>query len=288
VIDGKTNSVVKNIPVGTAPMRLAVNPTTNIIYVANNHDNIVSVIDGKTNSVVKNIPVGYYPYGIAVNPDTNRIYVTNSLHNELYIINGVTNSLTAGISFEINSGFIYCEHGGRISGDSYITYDLYSIVKCEANPNSGFVLNSWAGDLPYNIDKRKLGVIQFNVTRYGTLAANFNKTPSAIPISLSVPTDLLYGVILGPMVGSVLAWLLPYFLDRSDKKTQLQTLRTELPKIDKIYNSVEKSREERLGLLNDKRIEIMRLLEEGMMNYTTYQILDGRINDYIDSVKAER
>jgi YVTN family beta-propeller protein len=31
VIDGKTNSVVKNIPVGTAPMRLAVNPTTNII-----------------------------------------------------------------------------------------------------------------------------------------------------------------------------------------------------------------------------------------------------------------
>jgi YVTN family beta-propeller protein len=288
VIDGETNSVVKTILVGTAPMRLAVNSITNMIYVVNNQADIVSVIDGETNSVVKTILVGYYPYGIAVDPDTNRIYVTNSLQNEMYVINGVTNSVTAGISFEINSGSIYCQPGGRISKNSYIIYDLYSIVKCEANPNSGFVLSSWTGDLPYNINKTKPSVIQFNVTRYGTLTPNFGKTFSATPINVSVPTDLLYGVILGPTVGSVLAWLIPYFIDRNDKKMQLQTLRTETAKIDKIYNLHEKSREERLALLNDKRIEIMRLLEKGMMNYTTYQILDGRINKYIDTAKAER
>ena len=42
-------------PVGNSPDGVAVNPNTNMVYVANYDDNTMSVIDGKTNSVVKTI-----------------------------------------------------------------------------------------------------------------------------------------------------------------------------------------------------------------------------------------
>ena len=65
-------------PGGGTPAGVAVNPTTNRIYVANQWSNNVSVIDGATNTVVATVPVGTCPEDVAVNPSTNRIYVANS------------------------------------------------------------------------------------------------------------------------------------------------------------------------------------------------------------------
>ena len=45
VIDGKTNTIIDNITVGTIPVALSVNPLTNIVYVANRADNTVTVIE---------------------------------------------------------------------------------------------------------------------------------------------------------------------------------------------------------------------------------------------------
>src|SRR5919199_47379 len=75
VIDGKTNSVIRNIDMISGLYDIAVNPNTNMIYVTNSADDITSVIDGKTNSVVKAIATGLDPAGLAVNPNTNMIYV---------------------------------------------------------------------------------------------------------------------------------------------------------------------------------------------------------------------
>ena len=44
--------VIATIPVGTVPVGVGVNSTTNRIYVANNGSDTVSVIDGATNAVV--------------------------------------------------------------------------------------------------------------------------------------------------------------------------------------------------------------------------------------------
>ena len=52
VIDGKTSSMIGNIPVGKSPIGIAVNPNTNLAYVVNFNSSTVSVIDGKTNSVI--------------------------------------------------------------------------------------------------------------------------------------------------------------------------------------------------------------------------------------------
>src|SRR5262249_10243894 len=69
-------TVVATIPVGSQPFGVAVNPTTNRVYVANMSSNNVSVIDAATNMVVATVPVSSTPRGVAANSATNRIYVT--------------------------------------------------------------------------------------------------------------------------------------------------------------------------------------------------------------------
>ena len=67
--------MVDNIPVGIAPLGVAINPITNIGYVANSNSNSVSIIDIGHNKVIKNIPLTGIPVDLAVNPNTNTVYV---------------------------------------------------------------------------------------------------------------------------------------------------------------------------------------------------------------------
>ena len=57
-------AIIATVPVGNTPDGVAVNPTTNRIYVANavpiSVPNIVSVIDGATNMVIASVGVGNY------------------------------------------------------------------------------------------------------------------------------------------------------------------------------------------------------------------------------------
>ena len=59
---------------------MAVDETTDTIYVANDESNTVSVIDGTTNTVTATITVGSTPFGVAVDETTDTIYATNSVH----------------------------------------------------------------------------------------------------------------------------------------------------------------------------------------------------------------
>ena len=86
-------TVISTIIVGSGPYGVAVNSSTNRIYVVNNSDNTVSVIEGTTNAVVSTITVGSYPYGVGVNSTTNRIYVTNTQSNTVSVIDGDYNGL---------------------------------------------------------------------------------------------------------------------------------------------------------------------------------------------------
>ena len=76
-----------SIPVGISPYGVAINPSTNTIYVANFDSNTVSVINGTTNTVTATILVGTYPFAIAINPSTNTIYVANGRSNTVSVIN---------------------------------------------------------------------------------------------------------------------------------------------------------------------------------------------------------
>ena len=56
-----TNTVVATVPVGTAPVGVAVNPAGTRVYVANLNSNTVSVLDTAINAVVATVPIGTAP-----------------------------------------------------------------------------------------------------------------------------------------------------------------------------------------------------------------------------------
>ena len=74
------NTVTATVPAGSEPFAVAVNATTNTVYVTNTGGDTVSVISGATNTVTNTVilPAGSNPAGVAVNATTNTVYVTNN------------------------------------------------------------------------------------------------------------------------------------------------------------------------------------------------------------------
>lgn len=112
------------ISVGTEPVGVAVDATTNRIYVANSGSNSITVIEGNTNSVVTTItdPNAVAPVAVAVNPATNTIYVANSQSNNVTVIDGETGSVTTTIpvgtspvwvAVDSRTNFIYVANSGN-------------------------------------------------------------------------------------------------------------------------------------------------------------------------------
>jgi YVTN family beta-propeller protein len=98
-LQGAAPPSVKNITVGSMPRTVAVNPVTNMIYVANYDSDTVTAING-ANHTTATITVASGPQAVAVNPATNMIYVANYADGTVTTINGAnhaTATITAGV-----------------------------------------------------------------------------------------------------------------------------------------------------------------------------------------------
>ena len=111
VIDGSTNAATTVNYQESQPWAVAVNPVTNIIFVADNASGTVSVIDGSTNQLDEASPitVGSNPNALVVDATNNLVYVSNSNSSSVSVINGA--SLTSApstitlVNGNNNSGF---------------------------------------------------------------------------------------------------------------------------------------------------------------------------------------
>jgi len=87
-----------DIKVEFAPVSIAVNPVTNMIYTSHTSlTDSISVISGKANKTISVIKVEKDPIHVAVNPITNMIYVTNSNSHSVSVIDGETNIVAATV-----------------------------------------------------------------------------------------------------------------------------------------------------------------------------------------------
>ena len=80
VVDGRTNRVLKKIPVttneGDGLLGIAVDYLANKVYVSNATDGVIDIIDGSTSTITVTLGVsGGEPIGLAVNPFNHRLYV---------------------------------------------------------------------------------------------------------------------------------------------------------------------------------------------------------------------
>ncbi len=73
-----------------ATFGVAVNPSTDRVYVANGWFRALFVIDSSTNTLITSVPVGEVPFAVAVDQITNRVYVTNFGSNSLSVIDSAT------------------------------------------------------------------------------------------------------------------------------------------------------------------------------------------------------
>jgi YVTN family beta-propeller protein len=88
--------VIDTVHVATFPYEVAVNPTTNRVYVTHgSQTDMVSVIENDT--LLTTVVVDGGPEFVAVNPSTNDVYVTTPRDTRITIIDGSTQSVSGKI-----------------------------------------------------------------------------------------------------------------------------------------------------------------------------------------------
>jgi YVTN family beta-propeller protein len=106
-INGSTDSIEANIPVGLLPTGLGLNEILNRIYVSNYGSGTVSVIDGGSNKVVATINnVGLQPTDIAVDTKLDDLQSLIFVRSEgqVTVINGLTNKVLENVSLSGEQG----------------------------------------------------------------------------------------------------------------------------------------------------------------------------------------
>ncbi len=90
MLDGASLSTLNSAPVGSLPWGVAVNGTTDKLYVANFGSGDVQVLSATTLAPLKVIPTGGRPTLVKVNPVSGRILAVTYGDNSLLVINGQT------------------------------------------------------------------------------------------------------------------------------------------------------------------------------------------------------
>ncbi|GBD93917.1 phosphoesterase family protein [bacterium BMS3Abin05] len=93
VVDPETLTLLKRIPVGDHPNKMALS-SDGRLFVANANTDNVSVIDTKTDSVIetislkpyKNAPNGTAPNGLSITQDAKTLYVANADNNDVAVV----------------------------------------------------------------------------------------------------------------------------------------------------------------------------------------------------------
>ena len=84
VVNTTDFQVVTNIPVGNTPFDVAVDQSSDLVFVTNIGDSTISVINGATNQNVATIQV--FGRFIAANPNTHRVYASNDTTETIQVI----------------------------------------------------------------------------------------------------------------------------------------------------------------------------------------------------------
>ena len=85
-IDGRTNTVTAKIPVGDA-FGVAVDAVTGQAFVANPHQNTVTVVNTRDHAVAGSVPVGRQPLiGLAADPHRGIVYATSEYGDSVAVL----------------------------------------------------------------------------------------------------------------------------------------------------------------------------------------------------------
>ncbi|HET7039719.1 MAG TPA: hypothetical protein VFH97_07515, partial [Gemmatimonadales bacterium] len=93
IVNPVTNSLVDSIAVPDNPWAVAINATTNRLYVTSDAANSVTAVNLATRTVIGGVPIGGYVPNVAVDESVNRVYAPNFDASTVTIIDGATNAV---------------------------------------------------------------------------------------------------------------------------------------------------------------------------------------------------
>lgn len=96
-LDTASNAVIATIPQPGMPLRVAVSPDGQRLFVANHEIPSVSVIDAATNTVIGQVNVAPNPHWVTFSPDGTRAYTANHESNVVSVIDTATLQVLATI-----------------------------------------------------------------------------------------------------------------------------------------------------------------------------------------------
>lgn len=257
VIDGKTNKIVANIPVGKSPHHRAINPVTNFIYVIQ-RDNIVSVIDGKTNKVLSGL-------SFHIHPSSSGIIMCNGrkIMNDIFIRYPIDTHLYCQAIQ--NGGFAFSSWSGDLNPNAF---------------NQGWTISSFINSLvnflslQTNNDQNSNPKALFYPTGYANLTANFRDSPSPIPESYLVG---LYTLTITVFTG----WFVPNISRWLNARLQGKQLKKYMNEVYMLNNQLPQNEGEN-AVHNIKR-KITEGYTEGKISESHYKILNDLISSYINN-----
>ena len=214
VYDMNTDTLIKNVFVGKGMKKIAVNPDTNKIYVANQAaGNNISIIDGDSDIVVDSVNLGNeIPFDLAVDPNGNLVYATSSSSNKIFFIEGnedqVLDNSTVGnrsniITFNPNrdtlysmsQGWTYDAGGtgqtfGWDNNTLYVLGGLFSVDNTVQVMNQPFdIAVNPNTDLVYVSGDNMLSVIDIYTNNLVTNITGFGDRPT---LSVNPVTNMIY------------------------------------------------------------------------------------------------
>jgi YVTN family beta-propeller protein len=133
----KLDTAKKNSVIWSAPTHIAVNPSDNLVYVANTDAETVSVIESTTNTKLGDIPVGSTPLGLAVNPKNHLVYVSNPETDSVSVIDGTTNTKVADVPAGKNPRFVKFNPSNNLVYVSNPETDSVSVMSGDNNTKLG-------------------------------------------------------------------------------------------------------------------------------------------------------
>jgi len=94
VLDAATGRLLRVVPVGQAPVALAVDERRGRVYVADSGSDRVTVLDAASGAVRAAVPAGVGPIAMAVDPRTGKIFVldkgpTGGRHGVITIVSAL-------------------------------------------------------------------------------------------------------------------------------------------------------------------------------------------------------
>jgi hypothetical protein len=254
VIDSSTDTVVSNIRVGKSPSAIAVDPETNMLYVANRDSDTISMINGLTNQQVVGITFNIQPQNVgSIKCYDERDNNWNEIQTNTY------KRIELGTQ---------CKAEANSDNTFNLNKIIHSVVQ-PGFPSSNFKFDWWSG-----IQSGSNNPTSVTVSRHGSnLTANFSEVPP--------PPDYQSTIIIPTMLG-----LIPVVWAALNRRKHRSYLNRYTKTIDAAFDASYRKKDESERRLVQIRREMTDQFNKGKITESHYEILDKKISEYIKKLES--